>query len=143
MGIIESAISHVFYRLVEPYADEIRNLKADNAKLIQRVTALEARSDPFDVRKYIDDRIREIGIRAEAPSPEDVAEAINEKKLRKALEYVDIDAKLQEAVQEWCCEQDWTEEANSAFKEWAYENDLSTDIVNKLAARIKVTVDDE
>ena len=137
--LIDAAVAS----LLEPYAEEIRKLKSENETLLRRVTALEARPDPFDVRKYIDDCIREIGIRAEAPSPEDVAEAINEKKLRKALEYVDIDAKLQEAVQEWCCEQDWTEEANYAFKEWAYENDLSADIANKIAGRIKVTVDED
>jgi len=141
--MIKEFIDAAVASLMEPYAEEIRRLKSENETLLRRVTALEARPDPFDVRKYIDDCIREIGLRAEAPSPEDVAEAINSKKLYKALEYVDIDEKIQSAVGDWCSEQDWSYEAAAAFKEWAEENDLGNDIAEKVMRRIKVTFDDE
>ncbi len=141
--IIEAAALAAFDRIAAPYLEEIRNLKAENEAMKARVTALEGRPDPFDVRKYIEERLREIGLRSEAASPEEVAEAIDSKKLYKALEYADIDSKLQESVQDWCGEQDWSEEAASAFKEWAEENDLIEEVSRKIIGRMKVVIEDE
>ena len=129
--------------MLEPYADEVRRLKAENEALLRRVAALEARPDPFDVRKYIDERVREIELRAEAPSADDVAMAISPNALYKALDHFNIDEKIQEAVGEWCCQQDWTCEATAAFKEWAEENGLESDISEKVMRRIKVSFDEE
>lgn len=141
--IIGAAALAAFDRIAAPYLEEIRNLKAENEVMRARVTALEARPDPFDTRCYIEERLKELDLKREVPSAEEVAEAIDSKKLYKALEYVDVDSKLQESVQDWCCEQDWSEEAASAFKEWAEENDLIEEVSRKIISRMKVVIEDE
>jgi predicted RNase H-like nuclease (RuvC/YqgF family) len=73
--LIDAAVAS----LLEPYAEEVRQLKAENEALKARVTALEARPEPFDVRSYIEQRIEEeVG---KLTSAAEVAELIKGKAL--------------------------------------------------------------
>lgn len=109
--LIDAAVAS----LLEPYAEEIRKLKSDNETLLRRVTALEARPDPFDTRCYIEERLEELDLKREAPSAEEVAEAISDRALAKALERIDFSDSMTSAAQDWMADQDWSSEVEEAL----------------------------
>lgn len=113
--IIEAAALAAFDRIAAPYLEEIRNLKAENEAMKARVTALEGRPDPFDVRKYIEERLDELDLKREAPSAEEVAEAISDRALAKALESIDFSDNMTSAAQDWMADQDWSGEIEEAL----------------------------
>jgi hypothetical protein len=83
--------------------------------LTARVTALEARPDPFDVRCYIDERMEELGLNHEAPTADEVAEAISDRALSKALERIDFSDEMTSAAQDWMADQDWSSEVEQTL----------------------------
>lgn len=116
--LIDSALAS----LMEPYAEEIRKLKADNDALRARVSELEKRPDIFDVRSYIEERIREET--RDLPDVQDFVNAMSDRRIKKLFEDIDFQSPLNDGVREWASEQDWTEEVKAAVKEAAEEGSL-------------------
>lgn len=116
--LIDSALAS----LLEPYAEEIRKLKADNEVLKARVAELEKRPDIFDVRSYIEERIREET--SDLPDVQEFVNAMSDRRIKKLFEDIDFQNPLNDGVREWASEQDWTEEVKAAVKEAAEEGSL-------------------
>lgn len=140
--LIEEAVMSVFNKLAAPLADQVRELCAENEALRARIAKLEARPDPFDVRKYIDEKLVELKLNREVPSADEVAIAISDRALAKALERIEFQSEIGNAAADWMGEQDWSSEANEAIKQWAYEEGIEDKILERITERIKVTFDD-
>lgn len=140
--MIESLALAAFNKLAAPFAEEIRALRSENEALRGRVVKLEARPDPFDVRKYIDEKLVDLKINLEPPSADEIAIAISDRALAKALELIDFQSELGYKAVDWMSEQDWSSEANDAIKEWVNEEGLEDKIIERITSRIKVTFDD-
>lgn len=140
--LIEEAAMSVFNKLAAPFAVEIRALRSENEALRGRIAKLEERPDPFDVRKYIDERLVELKIKLEPPSADEVAIAISDRALAKALERIEFQSEIGNAAADWMGEQDWSSEANEAIKEWANEEGIEDKILERIIEKIKVTFDE-
>jgi len=116
--LIDAAVAS----LLEPYAEEIRKLKSENETLLRRVTELEKRPDIFDVRSYIEERIREET--SDLPDVQEFVNAMSDRRIKKLFEDIDFQNPLNDGVREWASEQDWTEEVKAAVKEAAEEGSL-------------------
>lgn len=132
--LIDAAVAS----LLEPYAEEIRKLKAENVAFKSRIVALEARPDPFDTRHYIEDQVKESIADIPVPDAEEIAESISDRRLKKLFEDVDLDSKLSGEVSEWASEQDWTAEIKQAMSELAEEGSLDEAIASAFSDKPEI-----
>lgn len=140
--MIESLALSVFNKMAAPLADQVRELCSENEELRARVAKLEERPDPFDVRKYIDERLEDLKTSFSPPSADEVAIAISDRALAKALDRIDFQSELGEKASDWMSEQDWSSEANDAIKEWANDEDLEEKILERITDKIKAAFND-